>query len=269
MNNKFTGEPAGYGFINFESDQKAIFVMHRLGGKVIPNSNPPVRFKLNHNSTRLQPGETDTSIWVGDLTPEVDDFSLYQFFTQRYQTVRCAKVVLDENGYSKGYGFVRFGAEAEQQHALSNMTGEMGLGSKPIKVSMANQKNRAAGGGGPGGPGGPMGNGGGHRPGGGTPMGWGAIDHGGPVVPGGGGGSGPSDWPGAAAAASPPGPWPGAAAATASAGAAASPLGPPQPDYSSAYQQYYQQYAQQISQQQHQYAAAWTAWHQQQQQQQQ
>ena len=264
MNNKFTGEPAGYGFINFESDQKAIFVMHRLGGKVIPNSNPPVRFKLNHNSTRLQPGETDTSIWVGDLTPEVDDFSLYQFFTQRYQTVRCAKVVLDENGYSKGYGFVRFGAESEQQNALSNMTGEMGLGSKPIKVSMANQKNRASGGGGPGGPGGPMGNGGGHRPGGGTPMGWGAIDHG-PVVPG--GGNAPSDWPGAAAAASPPGPWPGAAATAASAGAAASPLGPPQPDYSSAYQQYYQQYAQQFSQ--HQYAAAWTAWQQQQQQQQQ
>lgn len=66
--------------------------MHRLGGKVIPNSNPPVRFKLNHNSTRLQPGEVDTSIWVGDLSPDVDDFALYQFFTQRYQTVRCAKV---------------------------------------------------------------------------------------------------------------------------------------------------------------------------------
>ena len=66
--------------------------MHKLGGKVIPNSNPPVRFKLNHNSTRLAPGEPDTSIWVGDLTPDVDDFALYQFFSQRYQTVRCAKV---------------------------------------------------------------------------------------------------------------------------------------------------------------------------------
>ena len=73
MTNKFTGEPAGYGFINFDSDQTAIIAMHRfvtkllmkhfriwffrLGGKIIPNSNPPVRFKLNHNSTRLQPGE--------------------------------------------------------------------------------------------------------------------------------------------------------------------------------------------------------------------
>ena len=52
-------------------------------------------------------------------------------------------MVLDESGFSKGYGFVRFGSEAEQQHALGSMTGEMGLGSKPIKVSMANQKNRA------------------------------------------------------------------------------------------------------------------------------
>ena len=82
--------------------------MHKLGGKVIPNSNPPVRFKLNHNSTRLAPGEPDTSIWVGDLTPDVDDFALYQFFSQRYQTVRCAKVVLDESGFSKGEYCVKF-----------------------------------------------------------------------------------------------------------------------------------------------------------------
>ena len=43
-------------------------------------------------------------------------------------------MVLDESGFSKGYGFVRFGNEQEQQHALGCMTGEMGLGSKPIKV---------------------------------------------------------------------------------------------------------------------------------------
>ena len=63
--------------------------MHRLGGKVIPNSNPPVRFKLNHNSTRLQPGEPDTSIWVGDLTPEVDDFALYSFWRAPITTTLC------------------------------------------------------------------------------------------------------------------------------------------------------------------------------------
>lgn len=268
MTNKFTGEPAGYGFINFDSDHRAVLTMHRLGGKVIPNSNPPVRFKLNHNSTRLQPGEPDTSIWVGDLTPEVDDYALYQFFTQRYQSVRCAKVVLDDAGFSKGYGFVRFASEGEQQHALSQMSGEVGLGSKPIKVSMANQKNRS-------GPGSAVGvqpalqNGAG----GGMPTGTWAATLDVQVGAGGPGGTGaptgapdPPGWPGiqsqhwqgtpvAAVAAA------AAAAVTGVPGATAAPI-PAHPDFSAYHQnlqQYYQQYAQQFSQQQ-QFAAAWNAW---------
>jgi len=91
MKNKFTGEPASYGFINFNSDHHALIAMHRLNGKVIPTSNPPVRFKLNHQSTRLMPGERDYSIWVGDLTPEVDDLELFKFFAARFNTVRTAK----------------------------------------------------------------------------------------------------------------------------------------------------------------------------------
>jgi len=91
MKNKFTGEPASYGFINFNSDHHALMAMHRLNGKVIPDSTPPVRFKLNHQSTRLMAGERDCSIWVGDLTPDVDDLQLYKFFADRFNTVRTAK----------------------------------------------------------------------------------------------------------------------------------------------------------------------------------
>jgi hypothetical protein len=43
--------------------------------------------------------------------------------------------VLDATGCSKGYGFVRFGNESEQQSALYSMTGTPGLGSKPLKVN--------------------------------------------------------------------------------------------------------------------------------------
>jgi len=246
MTNKYTGEPAGYGFINFDSDQTAIIAMHRLGGKIIPNSNPPVRFKLNHNSTRLQPGEADTSIWVGDLTPEVDDFALYRFFAQRYNSIRCAKVVLDESGFSKGYGFVRFGSESEQQQALGSMTGEMGLGSKPIKVSMANQKSRSGG-----------------REGGVSPPvsgAWGAVSAWSEQS-----GGGPSGWPAHPSPAQPVGTWPGVSTpSSGSSGAPPSSAISPVPDYG-AYHQYYQQYAQQ---QQQYAAAAWALWQQAQQQQQ-
>merc|ERR1711976_429199 len=65
--------------------------MHKLNGKMIPGTQPPVRFKLNHNSNRLLPGEKNHSIWVGDLTPEVDDLSLYRFFSARFQSIVSAK----------------------------------------------------------------------------------------------------------------------------------------------------------------------------------
>merc|ERR1719153_64215 len=121
MTNKFTGEPSGYGFINFDSDQTAIIAMHRLGGKIIPQSNPPVRFKLNHNSTRLQPGEADTSIWVGDLTPEVDDFELYRFFCPKIRKYQVCQGGVGRVGPKQGVRLrqvrVRGGAAARtRQH---------------------------------------------------------------------------------------------------------------------------------------------------------
>ena len=36
-------------------------------------------------------GERDCSIWVGDLTPDVDDLQLFKFFADRFNTVRTAK----------------------------------------------------------------------------------------------------------------------------------------------------------------------------------
>jgi len=147
IKNKFTGGIAGYGFVNFPNDNIALKAMHRLNGKMIPNSRPPARYKLNHNSNRILPGEKNHSIWVGDLSPEVDDLGLYNFFSARFTTIISAKVVLDESGTSKGFGFIRFGNETEQQTALTAMQGVSGLGMKQIKVSIAVQKSKESHGG--------------------------------------------------------------------------------------------------------------------------
>ena len=144
------------------------------------------------------------------------------------------QVVLDESGFSKGYGFVRFGSEAEQQHALGSMTGEMGLGSKPIKVSMANQKNRVE-------------NGGGLSPPPGGISSWGGVSAW-PAQP----STATSGWPGPAGnPQAPPQPqhggasWPGMGGVSSPGSAGSAPPAAatsPGPDYS-AYHQYYQQYA--------------------------
>ena len=53
------------------------------------------------------------------------------------------------SGMSRGYGFVRFSDEVDQQRALSEMQGVY-CGNRPMRISTATPKNK----GGPGGPGG-------------------------------------------------------------------------------------------------------------------
>ena len=82
------------------------------------------------------------SVFVGDLAGSVTDEMLLELFQTYYSSIRSAKVVFDLNtGLSKGYGFVRFGDESEQQNALVQMKGVV-CGNRPIRVSIATPKNR-------------------------------------------------------------------------------------------------------------------------------
>ncbi|XP_013187786.1 tRNA selenocysteine 1-associated protein 1 [Amyelois transitella] len=140
MRNKFTGEPAGYAFVHFQTDEEAIDSMHKLNGKPIPGTFPVVRFRLNTASREARTSmqlEREFSVWVGDLSPDVDDYSLYRVFAAKYNSIKTAKVILDNSGYTKGYGFVRFGNEEEQRNALYAMNGYTGLGTKPLKICTA------------------------------------------------------------------------------------------------------------------------------------
>lgn len=145
MRNKYTGEPAGYCFVNFCTDEKAMDAMHKLNGKPIPGTNPIVRFRLNSasNSYKLPGNEREFSVWVGDLSSDVDDYQLYKAFSSKYTSIKTAKVIIDNSGFSKGYGFVRFGIEDEQQSALYDMNGYIGLGLRPLKICNAVPKPKS------------------------------------------------------------------------------------------------------------------------------
>jgi len=125
IKNRFDGKPAGYAFVEFPSVESSQRALLRLNGKPMPNTNPPKRFKLNTASKNRNDNE-EFSIFVGDLSDEVDDFSLYETFQKRYPSCKGAKVVLGNGGISRGFGFVRFG---NQNFA--------GLGGRPIRVSGA------------------------------------------------------------------------------------------------------------------------------------
>ncbi|XP_002734331.1 tRNA selenocysteine 1-associated protein 1-like isoform X2 [Saccoglossus kowalevskii] len=144
MKNKLTGGQARYCFVDFRDSAAAERVMSICNGKPVPNSTPPRMFKLNFAVYGMQAppnfNRKEFSLFVGELSPEVDDYALYNFFSRRYPSIKGAKVIMDNAGMSRGFGFVRFGSEEEQQRALNEMQNASGLGGRSLRVSIATPK---------------------------------------------------------------------------------------------------------------------------------
>ncbi|KAL2136190.1 hypothetical protein VTI74DRAFT_5068 [Chaetomium olivicolor] len=136
---------AGYCFIEFptpEAAQKAL----ALNGTPVPNSSRV--FKLNWASggglvDRRDDRGPEYSIFVGDLGPEVNEFVLVSLFQSRFPSCKSAKIMTDAmTGQSRGYGFVRFSDEQDQQRALVEMQGVY-CGNRPMRISTATPKTRS------------------------------------------------------------------------------------------------------------------------------
>ncbi|KDQ15351.1 hypothetical protein BOTBODRAFT_173845 [Botryobasidium botryosum FD-172 SS1] len=98
------------------------------------------------------------SIFVGDLAPETTNSDLVAVFRdpilglrndrepryiRPFLSCKSAKIMMDPaTGMSRGYGFVRFSDEADQQRALIEMQGLYCL-SRPMRISHATAKAKA------------------------------------------------------------------------------------------------------------------------------
>ncbi|KAF2857127.1 RNA-binding domain-containing protein [Piedraia hortae CBS 480.64] len=146
IRDKFSGSNAGYCFIEFENPEAASRAL-AFNGQVIPNSSRP--FKLNwasggglNDRTRDDRGP-EHSIFVGDLGPEVTEYVLNSVFAAKYPSCKSVKIMTDPlRGTSRGYGFVRFADEADQQKALREMQGVY-CGNRPMRISTATPKNKS------------------------------------------------------------------------------------------------------------------------------
>lgn len=145
IRNKITGQPEGYGFVEFASHQVAESILQSYNGVQIPGTE--LTFRLNWASSgekRLDSGP-EHSIFVGDLAPDVTDYLLQETFRVNYQSVRGAKVVTDPNtGRSKGYGFVKFADEMERNRAMVEMNGVY-CSTRPMRINAAIPKKPSGG----------------------------------------------------------------------------------------------------------------------------
>merc|ERR1719245_1997707 len=131
---KITGEHSGYAFVEFASEQDADYAMKimnmvRLFGKAL---------KINKASRDRKDMDVGANVFVGNLDADVDDQLLYQTFSA-FGQVLSAKVMLDEEKNSKGFGFVNFADFESSDAAIMAMSGQF-LCYRPIHVSYAYKK---------------------------------------------------------------------------------------------------------------------------------
>ncbi|KAJ3146224.1 hypothetical protein HDU89_006365 [Geranomyces variabilis] len=148
IRDKISNSNAGYCFVDFMNPAGAAKHLASVNGTTIPGTTRV--FKLNWASGGGAAGimsggpgmerGPEYSLFVGDLGPDVTDYMLLQAFLPRYLTCKSAKVVTDPaTSMSRGYGFVRFSDESEQQRALAEMQGQF-CGSRAMRLSLATPK---------------------------------------------------------------------------------------------------------------------------------
>lgn len=122
-----------YAFIEYEDHGKAENALQALNGTVL--ANYPLKITWAYRTQQSRSGENFT-LFVGDLSPEIDDDSLAATFS-KFPSFVQANVMWDmKTGRSRGYGFVSFQNSQDAETVLQTMNG-MSLGGRSIRLNWA------------------------------------------------------------------------------------------------------------------------------------
>ncbi|XP_022766117.1 polyadenylate-binding protein 7-like [Durio zibethinus] len=141
----------GFGFVNFDSPDDAKRAMElmngsQLGSKVLyvaRAQKKAEREQILRNQFEDRRKEQimkykASNVYVKNIDDDVTDEELREHFSQ-YGTITSAKVMRDDKGISKGFGFVCFSAPEEAAKAVSSFHGYM-FHRKPLYVAIAQRK---------------------------------------------------------------------------------------------------------------------------------
>ena len=145
---RVTGCHQGFAFVEYKSTDDAdyairILNMVRLFGKPLRLNKAALMDKTGKSGTTSTTNEAGAHVFVGGLSPEIDEPYLTDTFSS-FGQILFTKIVRDpETFVSKGFGFVAFATFAAADEAIAAMNGQY-LGNKPITLSYAQKKGSAA-----------------------------------------------------------------------------------------------------------------------------
>ncbi|SJL00462.1 related to Polyadenylate-binding protein, cytoplasmic and nuclear [Armillaria ostoyae] len=145
------GKSKGFGFVNFETHeaaQKAVETLHdtELYGQKLFVSRAQKKaereeeLRKSYEQAKMEKLSKyqGVNLYIKNLEDDVDDDKLRGEF-EPFGTVTSCKVMRDDKGTSKGFGFVCYASPDEATKAVAEMNNKM-IGSKPLYVSLAQRR---------------------------------------------------------------------------------------------------------------------------------
>lgn len=145
------GRSKGFGFVNFETHEEAHRAVEGLhdsehNGKKLFVSRAQKKaereeeLRKSYEQAKMEKLSKyqGVNLYIKNLDEEIDDDRLRAEF-EPYGSITSAKVMRDEKGTSKGFGFVCFSSPDEATKAVAEMNNKM-IGAKPLYVSLAQRR---------------------------------------------------------------------------------------------------------------------------------
>jgi len=131
------GEPLGYGFVHYESEEFARKAVEAVNGKMIAGQTVTVAPFKSRNERGT--GASFTNLYCKNIPLTFSDEEFEKTFSQ-FGTVTSSKVIRDAEGKSKGFGFVNLTNADEAKAAVDAMNGQELPDGKAWYVSRAQKK---------------------------------------------------------------------------------------------------------------------------------
>lgn len=114
------GNSKGFGFVHFESNENAENAITRVNGMMLATKQVYVAKFVSKKERLRQRDGSWTNVFVKDLDPEVTTEQLERIFSEFGKVQNC-KIMDDEEGKSKGFGFVNFENHEDAVKAVEKM----------------------------------------------------------------------------------------------------------------------------------------------------